>query len=241
MLLKDNIMKKFVLFILFCFPLISLSQKLEMRDYVVLSFQQKDIMGRDTLYWIVEMDSINDEGFKLYPIYKSDLPISLYTVDKFSAGDTIFYAGSHLGSDECIKYPNEFYDILSKNSYFIQKITKKWIKREGVYYGFERPFRRKSTVKVYVSFIRGVFLRGVIAVDDFLNTRRDYYFRTYYIPYSDFSVIENIDKDWCFFIVHHLDFSKFNYTESKAEGDLEGLIDTAVPFIEERNWRKKTK
>ena len=60
MLLKDNIMKKFVLFTLFCCPLISLSQKLEMRDYVVLSFQQKDIMGRDTLYWIVEMDSIND-------------------------------------------------------------------------------------------------------------------------------------------------------------------------------------
>ena len=242
---ENNMMKKYLLsFFLFCCPLFLFSQKLDMRDYVVLSFEQKDINGRDTLYWIAEIDSIIGYRFKVYPIYKRDLPISTYNVERFSKGDTIWYANSDYGSDTYMKYPHEFYDIISKNRYYVQKITKNWIKKKDVYYGLERGFRGKSTTKVYVSFVRGVFLRGVIGVEDLMNAEKLPYYRTYYIPYSDFSVIERDSKWWvsCLSFFHYMDYSQFNYTESKAEADMEGMIDAILPIIEERVWwKKKTK
>ena len=236
-------MKKYLLsLLLFCCPLFLFSQKLDMKDYVVLTFEQKDISGRDTLYWITEINSPIENGkLKVYPIYKRNLPISTYNVERFSKGDTIWYANSGYGSDTYMKYPHEFYDIISKNRHFVQKITKNWVKKKDIYY--ERPFRGKSTVKVYVSFIRGVFLRGVIGVEDLMNTVKRPYYRTYYIPYSDFSVIERDSKWWvaCLSFFHYLDYSKFNYTESKAELDTQGLIDDVLPHIEERVWWKREK
>lgn len=237
-------MKKNLFFVIFaCCPFALFSQKLDMRDYVVLTFEQKDINGRDTLYWIAEINTPIENGkLKVYPIYKRDLPISTYNVERFSKGDTIWYANSDYGSDTYMRYPHEFYDIISKNRHFVQKITKNWVKKKDIYY--ERPFRGKSTVKVYVSFIRGVFLRGVIGVEDLMNTEKRPYFRTYYIPYSDFSVIERDSKWWvaCLSFFHYMDYSKFNYTESKADLDTQGLIDDVLPHIEERIWwKKKTK
>ncbi len=236
-------MKKYLFFVFFtCCPFALFSQKLDMRDYVVLTFEQKDINGRDTLYWIAEINTPIENGkLKVYPIYKRDLPISTYNVERFSKGDTIWYANSDYGSDTYMRYPHEFYDIISKNRHFVQKITKNWVKKKDIYY--ERPFRGKSTVKVYVSFIRGVFLRGVIGVEDLMNTEKRPYFRTYYIPYSDFSVIERDSKWWvaCLSFFHYMDYSKFNYTESKADLDTQGLIDDVLPHIEERIWWKGVK
>lgn len=235
-------MKKYLFFVFFvCCPFALFSQELDIKDYVVLSFEQKDINGRDTLYWIAEIDSLIENGkLKVYPIYKPDSPISIYNVEQISKGDTIWYANSRYGSDTYMKYPHEFYDIISKNRHFVQKITKNWVKKEDVYYGLDRPFRGKSTVKVYVSFIRGVFLRGVIGVEDFMNTEKRPYYRTYYIPYSDFSAIERDSKWWvaCLHFFFYMDYSKFNYTESKADLDTQGLIDDVLPHIEERDWWK---
>lgn len=236
-------MKKYLLsFLLFCCPLFLFSQKLDMKDYVVLTFEQKDISGRDTLYWIAEIDSVN-EHFKVWPIYKSEYALTEGKIQKLMKGDTISYVDMDPVSETYIKKEKAFYDFLSKNRYYIQKITKNWIKKKDVYYGLERGFRGKSTTKVYVSFVRGVFLRGVVAVDGSMTPEKETYFRTFYFPYSDISVIERDSKWWveCLSYFHYMDFSKFNYTESKVSAEIQGMPDWNMPYIENRVWQKETK
>lgn len=67
----------------------------------------------------------------------------------------------------------------------------------------DRAPRRHSTVKVYLSVVRGIFLRAVVGVEGFMTEEKEPYFRTFYYPYSDFSIIDISGKNWNLFSFLH--------------------------------------
>lgn len=114
-------MKSFFIIVLYIsFPFVVFSQKLPSRDYIVMSFQQKDIMGSDTFFWIADIDSVRIGRFKLFPIYKYDLPISKYNIERIIKGDTIWYANINKGSEAYINN-DVFFELVSQNSFFYKR------------------------------------------------------------------------------------------------------------------------
>lgn len=150
-------MKKLVYLLLLCsFNLAA--QSIEDGLFAVITFERKIANNTETYFWIVPKDSIsvNDNGrFCLYPLYLASEQEKTWTPLCNGNGDP----------DYCITDP--FCILVKDHQEMVQKIQSK--RRSVIYKTRPKEITVKETVKVYITFVSGSFMVGVLQTNNVIN------------------------------------------------------------------------